>query len=223
MNNFEQLKEYIQSNYTTDTYIFEINNKEISTVYVKDIDTLIDQIPPEQFDIDERLPYWADIWPSAIALGQYMEHINLEQKSVLELGSGVGLAGTICGSLGAKITYSDYEDEALKFSEYNAQLNNVKKYSIQNIDWRNPSLDETFDYIIGADIVYEKRQFTPVINMIKRFLNVGGKAYIAEPNRNIAFEFFKELENNQFKYRKFKQQITFNSKEQYISICEIYQ
>lgn len=223
MSRIKELSTELLNLYTTTEFIFDTNSEKTIITYVKDIDSLIDQIPPEEFDIDERLPYWADIWPSAYALAKYVENINCERKSVLELGSGVGLAGVSCGKLGAFVTFSDYEDEALKFCEFNALQNNLTKFSTKNIDWRNPELDQAFDIVIGADIVYEERQFIPVINMLKKFLNVGGKAYIAEPNRDIAFDFFNELKKHDYEYRKFKQHISFNGREHYVSICEIYQ
>ena len=39
---------------------------------VRDPDVLIDELDPDAFQEDERLPYWAEIWPSAMGLGMHL-------------------------------------------------------------------------------------------------------------------------------------------------------
>jgi len=46
----------------------------LSITTASDIDSLIDKISEEEFRKDERLPYWAEIWHSAIALSQFLQH-----------------------------------------------------------------------------------------------------------------------------------------------------
>ncbi|HUI09671.1 MAG TPA: methyltransferase type 12, partial [Bacteroidota bacterium] len=38
-----------------------------SLLAVRDSNSLVDAITPAQFEEDERLPYWADLWASSIA------------------------------------------------------------------------------------------------------------------------------------------------------------
>ena len=54
---------------------------KLNILAVRDPDILIDALDPGAFDDDERLPYWAEIWPSAIGLG----------KGILDSGSWVPL------------------------------------------------------------------------------------------------------------------------------------
>ena len=185
----KQLLETLQTTYSLGQFQLELPNRSLTITYVDDVDTLLERITPEQFDEDERLPYWADIWPSAYALALYSQHLELEKKNVLELGSGVGMAGVAFASEGAHVVFSDYEDEALKFCTLNAMQNNIDTFSTKNIDWRNPTYNSAFDCIIGADIVYEEQQFIPVIHMLKRYLSVSVNAYIAEPNITLAYGF----------------------------------
>ena len=50
-----------------------------------------DLIREEDFVKDERLPYWADVWPSSIVLASKLMELNGRGKTALELGCGVGL------------------------------------------------------------------------------------------------------------------------------------
>jgi predicted nicotinamide N-methyase len=51
-------------------------------------DALIDEA---EFDADERLPYWADLWPSARALTRHLLENPPAERLAVELGAGVAL------------------------------------------------------------------------------------------------------------------------------------
>ncbi len=170
---------------------------------VRDTNKLVDSIDPGIFSVDERLPYWADIWTSAIELARYcIEEADLNGKDVLELGCGLGLAGIAAAKRGANVIFSDYEDDALEFARCNAQTNlsaEIVNSSIRfiNLDWR--CIDESlpqpqkFDMILAADVVYERRNFFPLIDVLQRFLKPTGIAVFTEPARTIGEQFFKLL------------------------------
>ena len=214
-------------NYVLDPKNFSLQELIFSDIKIKieavaDIDVLIDQISDDDFNDDERLPYWATLWPSAIGLGHYItSHIDCKRKSVLELGCGLGLNGVICAALGANVIFTDYEEDALQFSKKNVALNELPKQNYELVDWRKPSLAGEFDYIIAADVLYEDRFLEPVKDMIVRYLKASGKAFIAEPNRPIARPFFEQLEDAGFSYKQFKQRIVHANVEHLISIYEI--
>jgi predicted nicotinamide N-methyase len=113
---------------------------------------------------------------------------------VLELGSGLGLAGIAAACAGACVTLTDYETDALLFARYNA-LMNLPAGLFQNrvrclpMDWRSPGIAMKFDVIIGADIVYERRNFSPVLALLQAHLHPGGRAVLAGPDRAIGRAF----------------------------------
>ena len=47
-----------------------------------------DLISEADFEKDERLPYWADIWPSSTALSTIVASLDGHGKRALELGCG---------------------------------------------------------------------------------------------------------------------------------------
>lgn len=186
------------------------------------MDALIDEITEDEFNTDERLPYWANIWPSSIALSLYIvKHLKLKGKSLLELGCGLGLTSIVAASHGCSVISSDYETDALEFVKRNAHLNQLSNCSTYLLDWRKPDLTGSFDLIVAADILYEERFLEPVLNMLVQYLNANGKAIIAEPNRRIAQPFFQQLEKQGYAYQKFIQTAKYKDIEHDISIYEI--
>src|SRR5688572_13443242 len=50
-----------------------------------------DLLDEEAFAHDERMPYWADLWPSAKALTRWLLNQDRIEQRVIELGCGVAL------------------------------------------------------------------------------------------------------------------------------------
>lgn len=190
---------------------FEVVEKEFtvagsifSLLKVGDTNKLVDAIDPADFAGDERLPYWADVWTSSVSLAEWcLRNETLSGKRVLELGCGLGLSGIAAAKVGAFVTFSDYEPDALAFAQYNARRNLTPETVASHIqffqlDWRDvPSL-EPFDVILAADVVYERRNFFPLIDVLTRLLSPQGTAVFAEPCRSIGEHFFNLLKEEGF-------------------------
>lgn len=158
-------------------------------------DTLLDDISPSAFAVDERLPYWAELWTSSLALAGYcLEQPSLDGAHILDLGCGLGLAGIAAARNGASVHFADYDRDALLFAEWNARTNLdggcLTRTSFRLADWREPASLGTFDVVLGADIVYERRTFMPLLSCLQAVLTAGGEAWLAEPDRSLGSEFF---------------------------------
>ena len=121
-------------------------------------DALIDE---EDFARDERLPYWAELWPSAVALARRLSGEDLAGKRVVELGCGIGLPSVTALARGARVTATDHYQAALDFARYNARTNlgNLEPRT-RLLDWYAPEtdgLEEAFDFVFAADVLYESR------------------------------------------------------------------
>jgi predicted nicotinamide N-methyase len=68
---------------------------------------------------DERLPYWADVWPSARVLAERVATMQVDDRRFLELGCGAGLVSVAAAIAGFDITATDYYEEALRFTALN--------------------------------------------------------------------------------------------------------
>ena len=164
---------------------------ELRIMAVKDPDALIDAIDPQAFADDERLPYWAEIWPASIAMGiHFFEHPLAPGTEVLELGCGTGVAGIAAARAGLRVTACDYEADALSFARHNAALNGVSDMmTFRPLDWRTPDLNRRFDLIAGSDVTYERPDHDPILAFLLQTLSPGGTFLLSDPDRSSAPEF----------------------------------
>ncbi len=153
---------------------------------------LLDAIDAARFREDERMPYWAELWPAAIAFAERILEggLPLRGRDVLELGSGLGLAGIAAALVGAReVTFSDYFEQALAFSAANATLNGIERFQTLHLDWREPWTPRRYEVVIGSDLLYETRNLVPVLLTLQSALEPAGIAYIADPDRYTASAF----------------------------------
>ena len=167
-----------------------------SLLAVRDTNILVDAITPAQFEADGRLPYWADVWASSVALACALrERPGLRGSTVLELGCGLGLAGIAAAQAGAAVTMTDCEPDALEFARYNAAVNLTSeersRTALRMLDWSDPAAAGVFDLVIGADIVYDRQHFSALLSCARRNLRAGGSFLIADPGRSIGRDFMR--------------------------------
>lgn len=153
-------------------------------------------------------------------------------KVVLELGAGSGL-GSISLFTHANIfrNGTDQGPEQVVISDVNPfTLNNIShnillnedlfskldstwrnKIKVCNIDWTNedtyPHQNEqivTFDYIIGSDLIYDKKIVPSLIHIINLTLKTNGIfLYVYRKNRDGSQEFLEQLKNGNYDIQLF--------------------
>ena len=156
------------------------------------VDQALDRM--EESGDDVHPPYWADVWPAAVALGRRLLSMQLTGKTVLELGAGVGLAGLAAARAGARVVLTDREPVALEVARRNARLNGLES-AVETLllDWFHPEVAGTFDWIIGADVLYERPLVEPLASLLETLLARGGQAWIADPERAFQHAFVQAL------------------------------
>jgi predicted nicotinamide N-methyase len=146
-----------------------------------------DLIREEDFVKDERLPYWADIWPSSTILATHLMSLQKRAGSkgrALELGCGVGLVTIGAMSAGYDVLATDYYTDALAFTRANAWRIFGSEPEAQMIDWRAFPVDSgKFDLILASDVLYEKEYARLLPGIFKRALAPGGMVILADPGR----------------------------------------
>jgi predicted nicotinamide N-methyase len=152
-----------------------------------DVDALIDEAA---FERDERIPYWANVWESAVVLAEDLALLDGTGRRFLELGCGLGLPAVVAARRGFAATASDYEEAALEGVRYNADRNGAEGLVVRLVDWRQlpPDLGE-FDLVAAADVLYEKHHAVALAGVITRTLAAAGVALVADPGRARAAEF----------------------------------
>ena len=137
---------------------------------------------------DEYLPYWAELWPSAIALARAVARRALSGRRVLELGCGLGLPGLVAAVGGARVTLTDWAPDAVGAARDNATRNDVAVEALV-CDWRAPDALVTrapWELVLLADVLYEARNVAPLLDLLPR---LAGEVLLADPGRATAAPF----------------------------------
>jgi len=170
---------------------------------------LLDEIDPAEFAADERMPYWATLWPSSLVLARVLLDADAGRpfrlrrgERAIELGTGLGLVGIAAALAGAFVCLTDYVEESLDHAAANARLNGLREgfdFETRLLDWRLAAVPEPFDVALGSDLLYEARNVEPVLSALDRVLSPGtGRALIADPQRPAAPAFEAEARRRGF-------------------------
>jgi len=156
-----------------------------------DPESLIDE---SRFEEDEFLPYWAELWPSGVALAQHVAALDLEGKTVLELGCGLALPSFAAAIAGADVLATDWAPEAIELVAVNAAANGLR-VACAVLDWTSQQLsDERFDVVVAADVLYEERNAAPLLRVLGETVAPGGHVLVADPGRRHAATFFEQAQ-----------------------------
>ena len=185
----------LETRFDTITGDIEIGARTFSILRPRNSDDLIKE---EDFVKDERLPYWADIWPSSTVLAAHL--VSLAEKRTrgvrgkgLELGCGVGIVTTAAIIAGYDMTATDYYTDALAFTRANAWRATGETPGAMMMDWRSfPPTARGFDLILASDVLYEKEYARLLPGIFKSALAPGGMVIVADPGRIGVPDFMEE-------------------------------
>lgn len=180
----------LERRFRTSVTHFSIGSHVLRLTHPVSAEDLIDEA---EFELDERLPYWADVWPAARVLAADLARLRGEHRSLLELGCGAGLVAAAAALSGFRVCATDYYDDALEFTELNVLCNAGVLPDIRLVDWRRMPTDlGRFDFVVGSDVLYERNYGELVARAIDMTLATGGEAVIADPGRVAATEFLRQ-------------------------------
>jgi predicted nicotinamide N-methyase len=163
-----------------------------------DIDGLLDLVAD---DPEQNLPYWAEIWPSGLALADaVLQRPDLVQgRRVLELGCGLGITAAAALVAGADLVAADYAPEALDLCRLNALRNAGREPATLRLNWRRPDAalfdlaPGGFPVVLAADVLYERRDVDPLLALFDRLVAPDGVLWLAHPGRPPAERFAAAL------------------------------
>lgn len=142
-------------------------------------------------DPEQNLPYWAELWPSGIALAAAIlqDPAIVRGKPVLELGSGVGITAAIALAAGANLLATDYSPESLLLTRITALRHAGVEPETMQLNWRQPSANllaahpSGYPVVLAADVLYERRDIQPLLDLFDRIVAPDGVLWLAEPGR----------------------------------------
>jgi len=168
---------------------FHLPGLDLSLEIVANVEDLVTD--PED---DDQIPYWAELWPAARGLAQYIwERIDFQGATVLELGAGLGLPGLVAALKGGLVTFSDYKKESLEMIARNVRRNGIQQADYLLADWRDFQCDKKFDWIIGSDVLYNPSLNPYVALILERNLAEKGHLLFAHPSRPVTMKFLDEI------------------------------
>lgn len=174
--------------------LFVENDAVLQILLPQSAEDLLDE---DAFERDERMPYWADLWPSAKALARWLLKQPPPKGRWIELGCGVGLPSLVVKSRSGDVLATDHNEDALKFVRVNAHRNDLGGINAAVFDWRerNPGLGR-FDVAIAADVLYEQRNTAALQILLPRIIAPNGKFILADPGRRYLQQFQSMMEQS---------------------------
>ena len=144
-----------------------------------------DLIDDGEFHADERLPYWAELWPAGRSLAAILLDEPQLPSRVIELGCGVGLPSLALRWRGVEeVVASDYYEDALRYVAENARHNGIPAPDRLLLDWRQvPAALPRFPLAIAADVLYEERNIEPLAAVLERTVAPNGAFLLSDPGR----------------------------------------
>ena len=186
----------LERRFVTDVEAVDVDGEPYSILRPRNSDDLISEA---DFVADDRLPYWADVWPSSRVLAARLRHATLLDgirpgERVLELGCGSGVVAVAAARAGYAVTATDYYEDALRFTRANVWRATGRECDTRLVDWRAMPTDlGRFDLVVASDVLYEPRYASLVARAIVGTLARGGGAIVADPGRLAAPAFLEEV------------------------------
>lgn len=171
--------------------VVAIGGRELVICRPRDAEALLDD---EAFaQRDEFIPYWADLWPSAILLARTLASRALRGARVLELGCGLGLPSLAAALAGGRPLATDWAPDAVEAVRHNAARNELA-VDAAVADWREPEplvRRGPWNLVVGADVLYERRNGPPLAVLLER---LRAETWLADPGRAPAEQLLADLE-----------------------------
>jgi predicted nicotinamide N-methyase len=155
----------------------------------RDSEALLDD---EAFEREEFLPYWAELWPGALALARIVERRSFRGARVVELGCGLAIPSIVAALRGARVLATDWSPDAMALAAQNAERNGATLERAV-VSWADPGplvARSPWDLVLASDVLYERRNVELLLDLLPQLVDERGEVLLAEPGRPPAAAFF---------------------------------
>jgi predicted nicotinamide N-methyase len=167
--------------------VVALRGRDLRLLRPRDAESLLDE---QAFEHEEFLPYWAELWPSSLALARVLAARALRGARTLELGCGLGLASIAAALAGGRVLATDWSEEAVAMTAANAERNGVRIETLV-CSWGEPEpllARAPWDLVIASDVLYEARNSDLLLALLPR---LGAEVWLADPGRAPAARFLE--------------------------------
>jgi predicted nicotinamide N-methyase len=167
--------------------VVAIAGRDLALLRPRDAEALLDE---DAFEHEEFLPYWAELWPSSLALARVVAPRALHGARTLELGCGLGLPSIAAALAGGRVLATDWSKEAVAMTATNAERNGARLETLV-CSWTAPEplLERApWDLILASDVLYEARNGDVLLDLLPR---LGSDVWLADPGRKPAERFLE--------------------------------
>jgi predicted nicotinamide N-methyase len=173
--------------------VVAVGGRDLGLLRPRDAEALLDE---HAFEHEEFLPYWAELWPSALALARAIGSRALRGARTLELGCGLGLPSLAAALAGGRVLATDWSAESVRMTAENAERNGLAVETLQ-CSWTEPEpllAGAPWDLVLASDVLYEARNGEALLPLLPRLVGERGEVWLADPGRPPAARFMAAAE-----------------------------
>jgi predicted nicotinamide N-methyase len=167
--------------------VVPLRGRDLRLLRPRDSEALLDE---EAFEREEFLPYWAELWPSSLALARAIAGRALRGARTLELGCGLGLPSIAAALAGGRVLATDWSEEAVAMTAANAERNGADVETLV-CSWTDPApllARAPWNLVLASDVLYERRNADLLLDLLPR---LGDEVWLADPGRPPAAPFLE--------------------------------
>jgi predicted nicotinamide N-methyase len=174
----------------------QLAGRTVRMLRPRDGDAVLDELLAEDDPDEDRLPFWAELWPAGLALAHAIATRPLGGRRVLELGCGLGLVSVTAALAGARVLAVDRSPEATAYAAANAARNGVTlDTAVCAFDQPERLLREApWDLVLAADVLYEQRNVPVLVWLLPRLVEATGEVWLADPGRSMLSRFLAAVD-----------------------------
>jgi predicted nicotinamide N-methyase len=165
-----------------------VGGRELALLRPRQPDALLSE---EAFARDEFMPYWAELWPSGLALARVVAVRALRGARVLELGCGLGLPSLAAAAAGGRVLATDWAEDSIAITLRNAERNGLELEALR-CSWTEPDAllaGAPWELVLASDVLYEERNGAALLPLLPRLIDARGEIWLADPGRPTADPF----------------------------------
>ena len=186
--------------YSLLTHTFQFNDKTI-TLLIPDKEAIQTQyLRDKELAVKDPLfvlhePYWAKLWPAAIALCNYIAANTqlIQDKKVYEIAAGLGLPSLLSAHYAAEVHCSDYHKDAVETMKQSVLQNQLANVFTSVLDWQDIPANFKPEVLLLSDVNYAPDAFSILQQLIQQLLQQDTLIILSTPQRLVAKSFITPL------------------------------